>query len=708
VRSLDESAWPWSRLGEALRALPGAQACVDPSVSIDTPVAADSCGWNRDRLLQAQANRVGLHAVAVDLPHARLTPALGELTPSVLPLPSTGEPRFLLLLGRNGKRLRLLGPDHQHGEVDRDTVRARLCATVEERIGAEVDEILCQVNAEPPSPAARVAMIAERLRQVRVDAGWILRPSPVSGLSGSEWRRLASPLAGFVAVHIASQVVWILAWIAIADAALLGQSNPGWVAAAALMLAGCAALRVCASRLQLTLSVRLGVLVRRRLFEGTMALDSQVSRRKGIGHFLGTTFEAQALESVAVGGGCLSFGAALELLVVAIVAMAMVPGGWLVALGLGVWAGLSALLAARHLAARRRWTMNRRAISQALIERMLGHRTRLAQADRAAEYAQEDESLHGYLDVSRRMDATTVALTAFVPRAWLCLGCGAMSVMFTFGASTEAITLTLGLVLLAFQSFRRLASGLPALVAAWIAWTEARPLLGTPGAPESAGNALTTPEWPAAPGGDDAPASRMQAKGLSYRAASRASPVLDGIDLVMQTGDRILLEGPSGGGKSSIAAILAGLRMPSDGALLLDGLDRSIHGAAGWRRRVALAAQFHENHVFSGTFAFNLLLARRWPPTEQDLREATDVCEELGMGDLVDRMPAGLHEMVGECGWQLSHGERSRLFIARALLQGADFVVLDESLAALDPHCLQAALRCLQMRARALLVIAHP
>ncbi len=65
-------------------------------------------------------------------------------------------------------------------------------------------------------------------------------------------------------------------------------------------------------------------------------------------------------------------------------------------------------------------------------------------------------------------------------------------------------------------------------------------------------------------------------------------------------------------------------------------------------------------------------------------------------------------QTVGETGWQLSHGERSRLYIARALLQDADLIILDESFAALDPENLNQAFRCVLKHAPTLLTIAHP
>jgi ABC-type transport system involved in cytochrome bd biosynthesis fused ATPase/permease subunit len=62
---------------------------------------------------------------------------------------------------------------------------------------------------------------------------------------------------------------------------------------------------------------------------------------------------------------------------------------------------------------------------------------------------------------------------------------------------------------------------------------------------------------------------------------------------------------------------------------------------------------------------------------------------------------------VGETGWQLSHGERSRVFIARALLQRAELTVLDESFGSLDPETLQQVIPCVTRRAGTLVVFAH-
>jgi ATP-binding cassette subfamily B protein len=297
-------------------------------------------------------------------------------------------------------------------------------------------------------------------------------------------------------------------------------------------------------------------------------------------------------------------------------------------------------------------------------------------------------------------------LTAVAPRGWLVIGILGLAPAFIRGGSSiAALAIGLGGILLAYAALRRLTAGLSQLSDAAIAWKQVAPLFHA-AAQKPAKQDLN-------PGDDLNGALKtgeilLDARDLVFRHNDRTEPAIKGCDLRIRTGDRLLVEGPSGGGKSTLASLLAGLRQPDSGLLLLRGFDRQTMGDENWRRLVVSAPQFHENHVLAETFAFNLLMGRRWPAWPADLEECETVCRELGLGDLIDRMPAGLQQMIGETGWQLSHGERSRLFIARAILQHADLVLLDESFAALDPDNLRRALTSVLKRTPTLMVIAHP
>jgi len=134
----------------------------------------------------------------------------------------------------------------------------------------------------------------------------------------------------------------------------------------------------------------------------------------------------------------------------------------------------------------------------------------------------------------------------------------------------------------------------------------------------------------------------IEASDITFRYRTMGEPVLYHCSLRIGPGDRILLEGPSGGGKSTFASILSGMLRPQSGLLLARGLDRQTLGGKAWRRSVAAAPQFHENHVLTGTFAFNLLMGREGWITQKDHAEAQAVCEELGLGPLLEKMPAGM------------------------------------------------------------------
>jgi ATP-binding cassette subfamily B protein len=200
----------------------------------------------------------------------------------------------------------------------------------------------------------------------------------------------------------------------------------------------------------------------------------------------------------------------------------------------------------------------------------------------------------------------------------------------------------------------------------------------------------------------------IEARELGFCHPSRREPVIRKAGLTVGRNDHVVLVGPSGSGKSTLAALLAGLRRPDSGLLLFRGLDHDTLGSDAWRRGIVLAPQFQENHLLVGPLAYNLLLGRRWPPTSGDLQEAEALCEELGLGPLLGRMPLGLYQPVGESGWQLSHGERSRVFAARAILQKPDLLILDETFAALDPATFARTLRLVVARSAAVMLIAHP
>jgi ATP-binding cassette subfamily B protein len=406
-------------------------------------------------------------------------------------------------------------------------------------------------------------------------------------------------------------------------------------------------------------------------------------------------------------------------LILATVVLAHGASGLLHVALLWFWLALALFSCWRYLLCNRNWRDIHRRLINTLVERMVGHRTRLAQESPNDWHREEDQILARYARLSQQLDAIEVRLSTVMGRGWLLLGLTALTYPLLVGATTVPVMLaiSLGGIMMAYQAFGNLAEGARSIVGVVTAWQQVGPLFQAAArAQKTGGNGIVPIERmvtaeaaqslaePSQPSGRD----QILARDLFFRYHEYAEPVLRGCSLRITHGDRLMLEGPSGAGKSTLAAILTGLRVPQSGLLMLYGLDRQTLGTQAWRQRIVGVPQFHENHILAETFAFNLLLGCGWPPTEDDLTEAEQLCHELGLGDLLTRMPAGLQQMVGETGWRLSHGERSRLFVARALLQKADVIVLDESFAALDPENLKLVLQCVLRRAPTLLVIAHP
>ena len=462
-------------------------------------------------------------------------------------------------------------------------------------------------------------------------------------------------------------------------------------------------LRLLTSALNSRLALTAGRLLKQRLLAGALRLDLDLVKRQGTGQWLGRVIESQALETAGLAG---ALGVAVATLELAFAAWVLGRGAapqWHLGL-LSAWLLLNLLLAARFHARLQAWTLQRLAMTEGLVERMVGHRTRLAQERAARRNVEEDRETLTYLESSQSLDATVPLLVSAAPGGWILLGlAGLAPAVLAGGASTGLLAVSLGGVLFAHRALGGLTGGLSALARAASAWRQVAPLFHAAARPAH--------EQPWMGGELASPAPRLlDAQQLSHGYTASA-PLLHGVDLQVRPGERLLLSGPSGGGKSTLASLLVGLRAPSTGLLLLNGLDRATLGD-DWHRLATEAPQFHDNHVYTGTLAFNLLMGRAWPATDAEVAEARALCEALGLGDLLARMPAGLQQRVGETGWHLSHGERSRLFLARALLQRARLTLLDESFAALDPatlqRCLATAIAECTGPSRSLLVIAHP
>ena len=662
--------------------------------------------------LVSVAASLGIDAEPVEASVGEIDAVLRSAGPAVIRL---GDDALVMLVGTRGRRAKAVHPDHRVVSVPIELLRRALVDPEVTPLLQETETLAEQAGVRPSRRAAVVrALIGERLRSRRIEAGWLLRIPP-AGRFGAQLvaagARRQFVLLAFA--HAAQYAAWIAAWWLLGRAALDGHLDAGWLVAWALALFSAVPLQLGTFWLQGRLAITAGGLLKQRLLAGAFRLEPEEIRREGAGHLLGRVIEAEAVESLALGGGFMALFAAVELALSGVVLAIATPRlAWL----LLVWIGITAALGWAFFQRRRGWVRVRLALTLDLIERMTGHRTRLAQQRPAEWHADEDEAVERYVDASKQMDRAAVRLIVLVPRGWIVVGLVGLTPLFVAGSSATSIAIGLGGLLLAYRAFDRMTVGVWSLAGAAIAWRQTAPLFhaaARSGAESSAVNrrppVSSASGSPAAtvtaPGGNEAV---LEATDVRFTHAGRAEPVLRGCTMAIAPRERVILQGASGSGKSTLASVLAGLRTPQSGLVLLDGLDRTTIGFDGWRRRVVLVPQFHENHLVLGSVAFNVLMGVDWPAGEEDFARAETVLRELGLGSTLDRMPSGLLQTIGETGWQLSHGERSRVYLARALVQNPDVLILDESFAQLDPQNTKLALDAVVRRRSAVLFIAHP
>lgn len=191
---------------------------------------------------------------------------------------------------------------------------------------------------------------------------------------------------------------------------------------------------------------------------------------------------------------------------------------------------------------------------------------------------------------------------------------------------------------------------------------------------------------------------------LSFTYPHTDIPILKELSLVLPQGRTVALVGRSGSGKSTLASLLPRFNDGWQGELLLNGVPLQSFSLDSLRDQISLVNQ--NVVLFNGTIAENIAYGSMAGASDEAILAAAEAAH---VTEFVDKMPDGIHTLVGEDGVMLSGGQRQRIAIARAILKDAPILILDEATSALDTESerhIQAALEEV-IKGRTTLVIAH-
>lgn len=212
---------------------------------------------------------------------------------------------------------------------------------------------------------------------------------------------------------------------------------------------------------------------------------------------------------------------------------------------------------------------------------------------------------------------------------------------------------------------------------------------------------VVDPPVPVPDSGVDAPQGRVELRGVSF--SYGGSWAVRDIDFAISPGETVAIVGASGAGKTTVAALLAGLLVPDAGEVLVDG--HRVASLSDSERIARLATVSQEVHVFSGTLRQDLTLAAP-DATDEQLR---DVLERVHATRWFDRLTEGLDTVVGARGIQLDPVAAQQLALARVLLLDPAVIVMDEATAEAGSAGAEALELAAEevTRGRSALVIAH-
>jgi ATP-binding cassette subfamily C protein LapB len=170
----------------------------------------------------------------------------------------------------------------------------------------------------------------------------------------------------------------------------------------------------------------------------------------------------------------------------------------------------------------------------------------------------------------------------------------------------------------------------------------------------------------------------IEFRNVKFSYPNTKESALNGVSFVIKPGERVALMGKVGSGKTTLQKLIMGLYQPSEGAVLLDGIDLRQLDPADVRRNTSYVSQ--DVTLFYGSLRDNICLGL---PYAED-QAVVSAAEIAGLKEFVNRHPQGFDMQVGERGELLSGGQRQSVGIARAVLHNAPILLLDEPTSAMD------------------------
>jgi ATP-binding cassette, subfamily C, bacterial CydD len=171
----------------------------------------------------------------------------------------------------------------------------------------------------------------------------------------------------------------------------------------------------------------------------------------------------------------------------------------------------------------------------------------------------------------------------------------------------------------------------------------------------------------------------IKLNGVTATYPGRSRPALDGVNITIRPGERVVLTGPSGAGKSSLLALLLRFIEPAAGTIQVDDADLATIPADQWLAQIAWVPQ--QPHLFAGSAADNIALGQD-DASPDDIRWAARLA---GAAEFIEALPGAYQAPLGERGLRLSAGQRQKIALARAFLRDAPLLLMDEPTAHLDP-----------------------